>query len=144
MRSMREIHRSIRPAVNLKMTLAIDQSDKWNFPGKMPNQVSKVAARASSVAIQAHYSRNVCPPRFLLRRPRRRLQGDQGPSTYFIEYFFRIRRAHPTRRSSPNLVDGFLSLPTRPRPIAGEGNSRVGDRGRASTTREWFYRRESR
>ncbi len=39
-----------------------------------------------SVAIPAHEN-NVRSPRFLLRRPRRRLQGDQGPSTYSI--FFR-------------------------------------------------------
>ena len=39
-----------------------------------------------SVAIPAHEN-NVRSPRFLLRRPRRRLQGDQGPSTYSV--FFR-------------------------------------------------------
>ena len=66
-----------------KMTLAIGQTE-------ISRQKVEPPARARSVVIQAHYSRNVCPPRFLLRRPRRRLQGDQGPSTYFIEYFFRI------------------------------------------------------
>ena len=37
--------------------------------------------------IPAHAENNVRSPRFLLRRPRRRLQGDQGPSTYSV--FFR-------------------------------------------------------
>jgi len=36
-----------------------------------------------AVVIPAH-DNNVCSPRFLLRRPRRRLQGDQGPSTSIV------------------------------------------------------------
>ena len=36
----------------------------------------------SSYLHTAHFLENVCPPRVLLRLPRRRLQGDQDPSTY--------------------------------------------------------------
>ena len=49
-----------------------------------PDPTSTARARASP--LPAHEN-NVRSPRFLLRRPRRRLQGDQGPSAYSV--FFR-------------------------------------------------------
>ncbi len=64
-----------------KMTLAIGQT-------ALLEKSRVTRARALGRHSSTLHSRNVCPPRFLLRRPRRRLQGDQGPSTYFIEYFF--------------------------------------------------------
>ena len=49
-------------------------------------------------AIPAHEN-NVRSPRFLLRRPRRRLQGDQGPSTFFRRSSRRERRANGATRA---------------------------------------------
>ncbi len=141
MRSMREIHRSRRPVVNLKND-AGDRSigsDKRKFRGKSRVTRARALGRHSST-LQSKCLPSSLPPSSAASPPSRRPRSKY----VFHRIFFRIRRAHPTRRSSPNIFDGFLSLPTRPRPIAGEGNSRVGDRGRASTTREWFYRRESR
>ena len=53
--------------------------------GPDPTRPDLDRARAR-LAIPAHEN-NVRSPRFLLRRPRRRLQGDQGPSAYSV--FFR-------------------------------------------------------
>jgi hypothetical protein len=47
--------------------------------GRDPRARSDRRPLASALAIPAHEN-NVRSPRFLLRRPRRRLQGDQGPS----------------------------------------------------------------
>ena len=44
------------------------------------------------------YDRDVRAPRFLFRRPRRRLQGDQGSSTFFFVCFFRDARLGRGRR----------------------------------------------
>ena len=49
--------------------------------------------------IPAHAENNVRSPRFLLRRPRRRLQGDQGPSTFFRRSSRRERRANGATRA---------------------------------------------
>ena len=46
-------------------------------------------------ALHHRDNENVRAPRFLLRRPRRRVQGDQGPSAceFFVEIFFSL---HPS------------------------------------------------
>ena len=53
--------------------------------------------RSSSLPRALHHrdNENVRAPRFLLRRPRRRVQGDQGPSAceFFVEIFFSL---HPS------------------------------------------------
>ena len=54
-------------------------------------------SRSSSLPRALHHrdNENVRAPRFLLRRPRRRVQGDQGPSAceFFVEIFFSL---HPS------------------------------------------------
>ena len=50
------------------------------------------------LAIPAHEN-NVRSPRFLLRRPRRRLQGDQGPSTFFFVERLVANGARTARRA---------------------------------------------
>ena len=61
-------------------------------------------ARASGIPAHAHFY-NVCPSRFLLRRPRRRLQGDQDPSAYFLAF---ARRA-TTRATTTRARDAIAS-----------------------------------
>ena len=62
-------------------------------------------ARARARAIPAHSFYNVCPPRFLLRRPRRRLQGDQDPSAYFLA----LARRAATRGTRSRARDAIAS-----------------------------------
>ena len=66
--------------------------------------ISRARARARAIPAHAHFY-NVCPSRFLLRRPRRRLQGDQDPSAYFLAF---ARRA-TTRGTTTRARDAIAS-----------------------------------
>ena len=63
-----------------------------------------LARARSGIPAHAHFY-NVCPSRFLLRRPRRRLQGDQDPSAYFLAF---ARRA-TTRGTTTRARDAIAS-----------------------------------
>jgi len=55
-------------------------------------RISRARARArASFLHTAHFLENVCPSRVLLRLPRRRLQGDQDPSTCCVACRARAR-----------------------------------------------------
>ena len=74
-----------RASIDRAIDRSIDRSiDRWRAISR---------ARASGIPAHAHFY-NVCPSRFLLRRPRRRLQGDQDPSAYFLAF---ARRADDAR-----------------------------------------------
>ena len=77
---------------------AIDRSIDRSIDG------ARSRARASGIPAHAHFY-NVCPSRFLLRRPRRRLQGDQDPSAYFLAF---ARRA-TTRGTTTRARDAIAS-----------------------------------
>jgi len=82
------------------------------------------ARRARRAAFPHTHRCNVCPSRFLLRRPRRRLQGDQDPSAYFLAF---ARRA-TTRGTTTRARDATRARRTNERTI---GRSiAVGDRAR--------------
>jgi len=67
---------------------------------------SQDAIAPTRIGIPAHaHFYNVCPSRFLLRRPRRRLQGDQDPSAYFLAF---ARRA-TTRGTTTRARDAIAS-----------------------------------
>jgi hypothetical protein len=77
------------------------------------------ASRASrGIPAHAHFY-NVCPSRFLLRRPRRRLQGDQDPSAYFFERARDARTRGAARRRRATRAN------------AGRARMRIVSRGRA-------------
>ena len=85
-----------RSCVDRSRDRSIDRSiDRWRAISR---------ARASGIPAHAHFY-NVCPSRFLLRRPRRRLQGDQDPSAYFLAF---ARRA-TTRGTTTRARDAIAS-----------------------------------
>ena len=79
---------------------------------------SRDLARAIGIPAHAHFY-NVCPSRFLLRRPRRRLQGDQDPSAYFFERARDARTRGAARRRRATRAN------------AGRARMRIVSRGRA-------------
>jgi hypothetical protein len=91
--------RRARSIVRRSIARSIDRSnrsiDRWRAISR---------ARASDIPAHAHFY-NVCPSRFLLRRPRRRLQGDQDPSAYFLAF---ARRA-TTRGTTTRARDAIAS-----------------------------------
>ena len=90
--------RRARSIVRRSIARSIDRSmarDRWRAISR---------ARASGIPAHAHFY-NVCPSRFLLRRPRRRLQGDQDPSAYFLAF---ARRA-TTRGTTTRARDAIAS-----------------------------------
>ena len=86
-------------------SIGVDRSRDRSIDRSIDRSRARSRARARALAHSAHSFYNVCPSRFLLRRPRRRLQGDQDPSAYFLAF---ARRA-TTRGTTTRARDAIAS-----------------------------------
>jgi len=76
-------------------------------------RISRARARArASFLHTAHFLENVCPSRVLLRLPRRRLQGDQDPSTYCVARFVAASVARGRRRVGASAREDVIPTTT--------------------------------